>query len=82
MDKHILPILLAGLLCFSMFPAVAQTERYQPVDKTSLEGSRYEIVIPTRDERPSLFKQLIAVSSSEIYLVNLNTGILWEYTNE
>ena len=56
MDKHILPILLAGLLCFSMFPAVAQTERYQPVDKTSLEGSRYEIVIPTRDEIPSLFK--------------------------
>ena len=123
MDKHILPILLAGLLCFSMFPAVAQTERYQPVDKTSLEGSRYEIVIPTRDEIPSLFKldkytgdvwvlpndlvlpnklflftrepsendivkegmvnyQLIAVSSSQIYLVNLNTGILWEYTND
>ena len=123
MDKHILPILLAGLLCLSVFPAVAQTERYQPVDKTSLEGSRYEIVIPTRDEIPSLFKldkytgdvwvlpndlvlpnklflftrepsendivkegmvnyQLVAVSSSEIYLINLNTGILWEYTNE
>ena len=123
MDKHILPILLAGLLCFSMFPAVAQTGRYQPVDKTSLEGSRYEIVIPTRDEIPSLFKldkytgdvwvlpndlvlphkltlftrepsendivkegmvnyQLVAVSSSEIYLINLNTGILWEYTND
>ena len=123
MDKHIFPILLAGLLCLSVFPAVAQTERYQPVDKTSLEGSRYEIVIPTRDEIPSLFKldkytgdvwvlpndlvlphkltlftrepsendivkegmvnyQLVAVSSSEIYLINLNTGILWEYTND
>ena len=123
MNKHILPILLAGLLCFSVFPAVAQTDRFQPVDKTSLEGSRYEIVIPTRDEIPSLFKldkytgdvwvlpndlvfphkltlftrepsendivkegmvnyQLIAVSSSEIYLINLNTGILWEYTND
>ena len=122
MNKHILHILLAGLLCLSVFPAVAQTERYQPVDKTSLEGSRYEIVIPTRDEIPSLFKldkytgdvwelpndlvlphkltlftrepsekdivkegmvnyQLLAVSSTEIYLVNLNTGILWEYTN-
>ena len=123
MDKHILHILLAGLLCLSVFPAVAQTDRFQPVDKTSLEGSRYEIVIPTRDEIPSLFKldkytgdvwvlpndlvlpnkltlftrepsendivkegmvnyQLIAVSSSQIYLINLNTGILWEYTNE
>lgn len=122
MNKHILHILLAGLLCLSVFPAVAQTERYQPVDKTSLEGSRYEIVIPTRDEIPSIFKldkytgdvwelpndlvlphkltlftrepsendivkegmvnyQLLAVSSTEIYLVNLNTGILWEYTN-
>ena len=122
MNKHILHILLAGLLCLSVFPAVAQTERYQPVDKTSLEGSRYEIVIPIRDEIPSLFKldkytgdvwelpndfvlphklilftrepsendivkegmvnyQLLAVSSTEIYLVNLNTGILWEYTN-
>ena len=123
MNKQILPILLAGLLCFSVFPAVAQTDRFQPVDKTSLEGSRYEIVIPTRDDIPSLFKldkytgdvwvlpndlvlpnkltiftrepsvndivkegmvnyQLIAVSSSQIYLINLNTGILWEYTNE
>ena len=122
MNKHILHILLAGLLCFFVFPAVAQTDRFQPVDKTSLEGSRYEIVIPTRDEIPSLFKldkytgdvwelpndlvlphklilftrepsendivkegmvnyQLLAVSSTEIYLVNLNTGILWEYTN-
>ena len=122
MNMHILHILLAGLICLSVFPAVALTERYQPVDQTSLEGSRYEIVIPTRDEIPSLFKldkytgdvwelpndlvlphkltlftrepsendivkegmvnyQLLAVSSTEIYLVNLNTGILWEYTN-
>ena len=122
MNRHILPILLAGVLCFSAFPAIAQTENYYPVDKTNLEGSRFEIVIPTRDNIPSLFKldkytgdvwelpndlviphkltlftressendivdegkvnyQLIAVSSSQVYLVNLNTGVLWEYTN-
>lgn len=122
MNRQIIPILLAGLLCFSVFPAHAQTEQNYPVDKTSLEGSRYEIVIPTRDEIPYLFKldkytgdvwmlpddlvlphkltlitrepseedavdegkvnyQLIAVSSSHLYLINLNTGILWEYSN-
>lgn len=122
MNRHILPILLAGFLCFSSFPAIAQTENYYPVDKTSLEGSQFEIVIPTRDNIPSLFKldkytgdvwelpndlvlphkltlftressendivdegkvnyQLIAVSSSQVYLVNLNTGVIWEYTN-
>ena len=70
MNKHILHILLAGLLCLSVFPAVAQTERYQPVDKTSLEGSRYEIVIPTRDEIPSLFK------------LDKYTGDVWELPND
>ncbi len=122
MNRHILPILLAGFLCLSAFPAIAQTEQYYTVDKTSLEGSRFEIVIPTRDNIPSIYKidkysgdvwelpndlvlphkltlftressendivdegkvnyQLIAVSSSQVYLVNLNTGVLWEYTN-
>ena len=122
MSKHFFPILLACLLSLSVFPAIAQDEHYYPVDKTSLEGSRYEIVIPTRDNVPSLYKldkytgdvwdlpndlvlphkltlftrepsendiveegkvnyQLIAVSSSQVYLVNLNTGVLWEYTN-
>jgi hypothetical protein len=26
--------------------------------------------------------QLISVSSAQVYLINLNTGILWEYTND
>ena len=124
MKRHIIPVLLTGFLCFSISPAIAQTEQhYYPVDKTSLDGSRYEIVIPSRDELPSLFKldkytgdvwmlpndlllpnkltlltrvpsendiaeegkvnyQLISVSSSQVYLINLNTGILWEYTND
>ena len=123
MNRNILPILLAGLLCLSALPAIAQKEQYHPVDKTSLDGSRYEIVIPTRDEIPYVFKldkytgdvwvlpndlviphkltlftrepsekdlveegkvnyQLTAVSSSQLYLVNLNTGTLWEYTHE
>lgn len=121
MKRHIIPILLTGFLCFSTFPAIAQTEQhYYPVDKTSLDGSRYEIVVPSRDESPSIFKldkytgdvwvlpnsigsnkltlltrepsendiaeegkvnyQLLSVSSSRVYLLNLNTGILWEYT--
>lgn len=122
MKRHIISILLTGFLCFSTFPAIAQTEQhYYPVDKTSLDGSRYEIVIPSRDEIPYLFKldkytgdvwvlpnsigtphkltpitrepseydiaeegkvnyQLLSVSSSRVYLLNLNTGILWEYT--
>ncbi len=123
MNRHIIPILLTGFLCFSVFPAIAQNEHYYPVDKTSLDGSRYEIVVPSRDEIPFLFKldkytgdvwmlpndlvlphkltlltrtpsendiaedgrvnyQLISVSSAQVYLINLNTGILWEYTND
>ncbi len=123
MNRHIIPILLTGFLCFSAFPAIAQNEHYYPVDKTSLDGSRYEIVVPSRDEIPFLFKldkytgdvwmlpndlvlphkltlltrtpsendiaedgrvnyQLISVSSAQVYLINLNTGILWEYTND
>ena len=129
MNRQLIPILLAGLLCLSAIPATAQdenemrSEQYYPVSKSSLEGGRYEIVVPTRNEFPSLFRldkytgdvwelpndlliphklilftrepdendlveegkvnyQLIAVSSSHLYLINLNTGILWEYSHD
>lgn len=128
MNKHILPILLAGLLCFSVFPAVAQDEtesenrheHYYPIAKSSLDGPRFEVLTSMREENSSLFKidkytgdvwnlpisigspnklvkctkemtledvadegkinyQLIFISPARVYLLNLNTGVMWEY---
>lgn len=126
-NKPFIYALLAGLLSFSVLPTYAQTQEeekqsafYSPVVKTSLEGNRYEIVVPAREEIPDLFKidkytgevwelstdmftphrlipftreghdddlieegkvnyQLIAVSSTNLFLINIHTGVMWEY---
>lgn len=128
MNKHILPILLTGLLCLSVFPAFAQDEKepesrhehFYPIAKTRLDGPRFEIVTSMGEENTSIFKvdkytgdvwklssglgeshrlvkcsrdlslnddaeegkinyQLICISPTRIYLLNLNTGLMWEY---
>ena len=127
MDKHILPVLLAGLLCFTVFPAVAQDEtdsesrdeHYYPIAKSSHDGPRFEIVTSARVENTSLFKidkytgdvwklplgahslvkctrelthdddaeegkinyQLFFISPTRVYLLNLNTGVMWKYSS-
>ena len=127
MNRHILPILLAGLLCFSVFPAIAQDEtasesrheHYYPVTKSRLDGPRFEVLTSMREENSALYKidkytgdvwklplslgesnklvkcsreltlhddaeegrinyQLIIISPTRVYLLNLNTGVMWE----
>lgn len=126
-NKPLIYALLLGLLSFSILPTYAQTQEeekqptfYYPVVKSSLEGNRYEIVVPTKEEFPDLFKidkytgdvwelstamftpyrlvpftreghsddlieegkvnyQLIAVSSTNLLLINIHTGVMWEY---
>ena len=129
MNRKVLFILLAGILCFAAVPASAQDESvsgkpapHSTISKSSLWGSRFEVLAAEGEIFPSLYKidkytgdvwvlsksigpsnklvkffretdidddvvegqinyQLV-VSSSQAYLLNLNTGVMWEYTEE
>ena len=129
MNRKVLFILLAGILCFAAVPASAQDESvsgkpapHSTISKSSLWGSRFEVLVAEGEIFPSLYKidkytgdvwvlsksigpsnklvkffretdidddvvegqinyQLV-VSSSQAYLLNLNTGVMWEYTEE
>ena len=80
MNKHILPILLAGLLCFPVFPAIAQDEidsesgdeHYYPIAKSSLDGPRFEVLTSMREQNSSLFK--IDKYTGEVWNLPISIG--------
>lgn len=130
MNRKVLFILLAGILCFAAVPASAQDESvsgkpapHSTISKSSLWGPRFEVLAAEGEVFPSLYKidkytgdvwvlsnsigasnklvkfsreididddvvegqinyQLLVVSPSRVFLLNLNTGVMWEYTEE